>query len=98
MLQFNLGFAMPNMLDTSSFVKKTVEGIFSAYETAKGLDISFARFQKGSEEESISEHPLVKKGKLVSKDDTSLTKPDRDKSKDLSSKYDIFELGNEHRR
>ena len=51
--------AVQDMLEASPFEKEPVEEIFSARETAKS--ISSAESKEGSEDESITEHSLVKK-------------------------------------
>ena len=66
--------AAKKMFDNSLVKKEPAEEIFSGRETAKNLNISSTESEESSEDESLIDHPLVKKRKLTSPYDTTLMK------------------------
>ena len=57
-----------------SFKKEPAKEIFSDRETAKNLTITPPESEESGDDESIVDHPLVKKRKLMSTDDGTLMK------------------------
>ena len=69
-----MSYAANKTFDISLSKKEPAKEILAGCETAKSLNISFSTSEEKSEDESITEHSLVKKRKLMNTDDGTLMK------------------------
>ena len=80
-----MSYAVKKSFDTSLSKKEPVEEILTGCETEKSLNIFSTESEKSSEDESITEHPLVKKRKLMSTDDAgTLMKAEEEEHNDTA--------------